>query len=195
VKLLFCLVLLAPICSTARADDDTETLYYLGAGVTEASVKHFVLNTTPGPQSAAGNVGPDISATSWKVLAGLRPLSWRWFGLEADYFGTAARTENPPLCNNCSRRSEASAIAGYLLVLLPAGQYVDVYLKVGPEAYSLKVVDVFGTNTDSGTRVGAGAGVQMHRGRLGLRLEYERLPAGLTNGMEFFSLAVTLSTR
>jgi hypothetical protein len=123
VKLLSCLVLLALISTTAQADDDTETLYYAGAGVTDASVKHFVLNTTPGAQNAAGRVGPDISATSWKVLAGLRPLSWRWFGLEADYFGTAARTENPPLCNNCSTRSEASAIAGYLLALLPAGRY------------------------------------------------------------------------
>jgi hypothetical protein len=80
------------------------------------------------------------------------------------------------------------------LQLLPAGQSVDVYLKIGPEAYRLEVVDAFGSNTDTGTRVAAGAGVQVHRGRAGLRLEYERLPAGLTNGMEFISLAVTLST-
>lgn len=194
MRLLFCFVLAVLRFCTARADD-TETLYYLGAGITDASVKHFVLNTTPGPQSAAGDVGPDISATTWKVLAGLRPLSWRWFGLEADYFGTAARTENPPLCTNCSRRSEASAIAGYLVALLPAGRYLEAYLKIGPAGYRLKVLSTFGSNTDSGTRVAAGAGVQVHRGRVGLRLEYERLPAGLTNGMEFFSLAVTLSTR
>lgn len=194
MRLLLCLVLVGLGSGTARADDDTATLYYFGAGITDASVKHFVLNTNPGAQSPAGNVGPDISATTWKVFAGLRPLSWRWFALEADYFGTAASTVNPPLCSNCSAKSEASAIAGYLVGLLPASRYVDLYLKVGPEAYRLEVVNVFGSNTDTGTRVAAGVGVQVHRGRIGARLEYERLPAGLTNGMEFVSLAVILST-
>ena len=192
MKFLLCLVLVGLRFATAQADDDSEARYYLGAGIADVSVKNFGLS--PGAQSPSGSGGPDISATSWKVLAGLQPISWRWFELEADYFGTASTTENPPLCSNCTRKSEASAVAGYLVGMLPMGRFADAFLKIGPEGYRLTVLSTYGTVTDRGTRVAAGAGVQVHRGRIGLRLEYERLPAGLTNGMEFISLAVTLST-
>jgi len=80
--------------------------------------------------------------------------------------------------------------------LLPAGRYLDFYLKVGGDYYKLTVAGNYYTNqSQNGFRWDAGAGVQARFGRVGVRLEYERLPAGMTNSLEYVSLAVILSTR
>lgn len=192
-----CLLLIALGFGTARADDTARSDYtetgYFGAGITNETVNQ---------------VEADIrGATTWKVLAGLRTS--KWLALEADYFGTATHSQLQTFCASvpaiCStERSSASALAGYLVGLLPARHDLDLYLKVGVDLYKVTNSTFGGTcgtapcptqsATDTGIRPCAGAGVQGHFGRVGVRFEYERLPAAHTNSMELFSLAVILST-
>ena len=177
-KLLLPLLLLAFGAGAARADD----LLYLGAGITRNSVKDIA-------QTAS-----DFNTTSWKVLAGFRPISW--FAAEADYIDLGSETTS---FTNANAHLQYKAFTGYAVGFVPLPvPFVDVFGKVGLARWSSSGSNValpgnFFSLSDSGTEFAWGIGAQAHMGSLGVRLEYESFSIPNTNGANVFSLDAMLS--
>jgi len=169
--------------ATARADSG---MIYLGAGVTRDKLSNFILSVNP--QNTRGY--PDISATSWNVFLGFRPISP--FALEVDYIGQVGTTAS--FGSNFNARSEAKAVASYAVGFLPLGLPVDLYAKAGVNSWKLNAAgNVAAGESETGTGFAWGLGAQAHFGRVGARIEYEQLNMGMTNGLQVLSLAVTLN--
>jgi hypothetical protein len=177
MRLLFCIAL--PVLGTRAALADSGTLY-VGAGVTHEHLNNYGAQFNP---ELPGNLA-DISATSWKALAGVRPL--HWFAVEADYFATAGSVGG---C--CGNRSEARALGAYA-VFLTGDERFQVFGKAGIEGYRLTARYGLGGGSDKATGAGAGlgAGFQWRFGRLGVRMEYEFLPGMGTSNGQVASLGV-----
>src|SRR5437588_12252293 len=89
------MAVLALGAGTAHADNG---FIYVGAGVS----KDKLSNIAP-----SGGLA-DIDKTSWKVLAGLRPVSG--FAVEADYLDLGSQT---CAIGGCTSHSDAEAFAAY----------------------------------------------------------------------------------
>lgn len=180
--------------AAARADD----LFYIGAGISSNKLSEI----TNGGISYAS-----IDRTSWKALAGLRPVSF--FAVEVDYtdLGSGSNTftiagiGTCPVGNpNCATRStatDAKAFAGYAVGFLPVPfPFLDLYAKAGLSRWKLNGDGSQGTRlfsfSDSGTEFAWGAGAQVHLGIIGARLEYENFNIPNTNGVQIVSLDVLL---
>ena len=176
MRRLLLVTVVALAASAAQADS---AFFYIGAGVSKAKLSNIA------PTGGFAN----IDNTSWKVLAGLRPI--KLFAVEADYLDLGSQTNTFVGAN-----SNAKAFAGYGVGFLPIPvPYLDVYGKAGLARWSLS-----GSNTGSlfsfsnhGTEFAWGAGVQAHVGNIGGRLEYERFSIPNTDGARVFSLAVILN--
>lgn len=156
---------------TARADPTT---FYFGAGITHVNVRNFGAEFNPELPSEFS----DVSGTSGKALAGLRPL--HWFAIEADITPTVT-----------TNGSEAQTFGGYGVFLMGTENF-DLFLKAGINAYTLTATGI-GVGPESGLAFGLGAGLQWRFGHVGLRFEYEALPSlGSTNGLQAASLEVML---
>ncbi len=177
MRFLLCLGLLVLGTGIARADPET---LYVGAGVSYDRYIDFGRQVNPDEPGAYS----DISAASWKALVGVRPL--QWFAVEAEYFATASATNS-----SAGTRSEARAIAAEG-VFLTGKENFDAFFKAGIGHCILSS----GTGGDlaSGACPVAGAGMQWHFGRVGVRLEYELLPStAVSNGLHAVSLGVLLN--
>jgi opacity protein-like surface antigen len=169
----------------ARAESG---MVYLGAGVTRDRLSNFILSVNP--ENTRGY--PDISATSWKAVVGLRPLDA--FAVEIDYFGQAGNTSYFGPQGVFTARPEAKAFAGYAVGFLPLGLPADLYAKVGLNSWKLTAAgNIAGGESDTGTGFAWGIGVQAHSGRVGARVEYEQLKMGMTNGLQVVSFVVTVN--
>jgi hypothetical protein len=178
-RLLLPVIALALGAGVARADD----LLYVGAGLTRNDVKDIA------------STASDFNTTSWKVLAGFRPISW--FAAEADYIDLGSETAG--FSNGASAHLEYKAFAGYAVGFVPLPvPYADVFGKVGLARWSSSGSNVslpgnFFSISDNGTEFAWGIGGQAHFGSLGVRLEYESFSIPNTNGANVFSLDVMLS--
>ncbi|HEV8018208.1 MAG TPA: outer membrane beta-barrel protein [Steroidobacteraceae bacterium] len=178
-KLLLTALVLAFGAGAARAD---EGLLYLGAGITRNSVKDIA------------STASDLNSTSWKVLAGFRPISW--FAVEADYIDLGSETTN---FTSATAHLQYKAFTGYAVGYVPLPvPFVDVFGKVGLARWSSSGSSVtlpsnFFSLSDNGTEFAWGIGAQAHMGNLGVRLEYESFNIPNTNGANVFSLDVMLS--
>jgi hypothetical protein len=155
---LSALLLAAAASPSARAADDG---FYVGAGVTQAKLRNI------------GHLsGVDLSNTSYKIIAGVRPIDL--FAVEANYVGlgsgrTAASNVVPAVAH-------ARAFAAYGVLLLPT-PFVDVYART--EAARWKItgqstpVGLFRLDAQS-TQFAYGAGGQLRFGPVGARVEPER---------------------
>jgi Outer membrane protein beta-barrel domain len=176
VLLLAALVLAAGV---AQADNG---LLYLGAGVVRDRVSDIAATNS------------DLNSTSWKVLAGFRPISM--FAVEADYIDLGSQTTN---FVNVSSHVEYKSFAGYAVGYAPIPvPFVDVFGKLGLARWSssggaLSPGSSFFSLSDNGTEFAWGAGAQLHAGNLGGRLEYESFHIRNTNGANVISLSVILS--
>jgi hypothetical protein len=88
--------------SAARADDG---LLYVGAGISKNKVQGI---------TNAGVPFADINKTSWKVLAGFRPI--KLFAVEVDYLDLGSQTNT--FITQASTHSDAKAYAGYAVGFL-----------------------------------------------------------------------------
>jgi len=178
-KLLLPVLVLALGAGAARADQE---LLYLGAGITRNSVKDIA------------STASDFNTTSWKLLAGFRPISM--FAVEADYIDLGSQTTS---FSNASAHLQYKAFTGYAVGFLPLPvPYVDVFAKIGLARWSSSGSNValpgnFFSLSDSGTEFAWGIGAQAHMGKLGVRLEYESFSLPNTNGANVFSLDAMLS--
>ncbi|GAC1453219.1 MAG: hypothetical protein PVS2B3_05070 [Steroidobacteraceae bacterium] len=172
--------------STGAAHADTG-FFYLGAGISKNKVSEI---------TNSGAAFGDLDQTSWKVLAGFRPI--RLVAVEADYLDLGSQTNN---FLGGSSHSDAKAFAGYAVGFLPIPvPFLDVYGKAGLARWKLDSTTSSGTPPGNlfgfsrqGTECAWGLGAQAHIGNIGGRLEYENFNIPNTNGAKVFSLAVILN--
>ncbi len=182
------MTVLALAAGAARADDSG--LLYVGAGVSKDKVAGITHTGVP---------LAEIYETSWKVLAGFRPI--KLFAVEADYLDLGNRTNT--FISGASTHSDAKAYAGYAVGFLPLPlPFVDVFGKAGVSRWKLNgsasgagtlPPSSFFAVSDQGTEFAWGAGAQAHIGNIGGRLEYERFRIPNTDDARVFSLSVILS--
>jgi outer membrane immunogenic protein len=174
-RMLLMIALLLGV-SSAYADDGS---FYLGGGISKDKLSDIV-NT--------GTNFADIDGTSWKVFAGFRPLSV--FAIEADYLDLGS--------SDSSTHTDAKAFAGYAVGFLPIPvPFLDVFgkaglsrVKINGSAASPLPAASFST---SGTEFAWGAGVGVHVGNFGARLEYERFNVPSASSANVTSLELYLN--
>jgi hypothetical protein len=177
------LLLMAALALGAGVAQADNGFFYLGAGISKNKVSDIT--------NAGGNFA-DIDNTSWKVLAGFRPISV--FAVEADYMDLGSQT-NTFLGGAGNSHSDAKAFAGYAVGFLPIPvPFLDVYGKAGVARWKLNgSAGNFFAFSNQGTEFAWGLGAQVHIGNIGGRLEYENFNIPNTNGAKVVSLAVILN--
>jgi hypothetical protein len=127
----------------------------------------------------------------WKGMVGVRMSSH--FAFEAGFtdFGELSAA---PVGTGGPSRVRARAFTAFAVGLMPAGP-VDVFAKAGPTR--LQSTGHFnGSYFDRQQRkISGGAGVQLNRRRLVLRLEYEKFGTGVLADLDMLSLGFRLSLR
>ena len=168
---------LAFIAGAAHADDGW---FYLGAGVSRDNIKDI---------SATAS---DLNATSWKVMAGFRPISI--VAVEADYLDLGSQSSSF-FGNDTHIKYHAVAAYGVGFVPLPL-PFLDVFAKLGAARWNSSGSSNSGTGfyslSDNGTQFAWGVGGQVHFGNIGARLEYENFNVRNTNGANVVSLEAVL---
>jgi OmpA family protein len=186
MRKLLLMAALALGTGVAQADNG---FFYLGAGISKNKVSD-ITNT--------GSSFGDLDNTSWKVLAGFRPISL--FAVEADYLDLGSHT-NTFLGGAGNSHSDAKAFAGYAVGFLPIPvPFLDVYGKAGVARWKLNGTSGsalppgnFFAFSNQGTEFAWGLGTQAHIGNIGGRLEYENFKIPNTSGAKVFSLAFILN--
>ena len=184
MRRLMLLTVLALGASAARADNG---FFYVGAGVVRNSLSDI---------TDLGGL-PDLSNTSWKAFAGVRPLDW--LAAELDYvdLGSGSSTTSSS-AGNVTAHADGKALAAYAVGSLPIPlPVVDVYGKAGLARWKLNG-DVNslvspGSLSTNGTEFAWGIGVQAHISMVGARLEYENFNIPNTSGAKITSLSVFLN--
>jgi Outer membrane protein beta-barrel domain len=184
-RFLLMLMMLGLGAGAARADDNG--LIYIGAGISRNKIDNITHTGTP---------VTDIDKTSWKVLAGVRPV--KVFAVEADYLDLGNRTST--FINGVGSRVDAKAFAGYAVGFLPLPvPFLDLFGKAGVARWKLNESSAgtlppssFFALSDKGTNFAWGAGAQARIGNIGGRLEYEHFNIPNTSGAKVFSLSVVL---
>jgi opacity protein-like surface antigen len=171
------MLLLALGASVAHADSG---LFYLGAGVLWDKL------------SDVAAVDSDINNASWKVLAGVRPISV--FAVEADYLDLGSKTINgADTSTELHYKSFGAYAVGFAPLPLP---FVDVFGKLGLTRWSSSGNSSAPGNlfslSDNGTEFAWGVGAQVHFGHIGGRLEYEAFHIPNTSGANVVSLSAVL---
>jgi opacity protein-like surface antigen len=195
------LLLLATIAMGAGAVRAGSGLVYVGAGVTSNNVD---VSSTSLP-GAGYNPFPDISGTSWQAFAGVRPISPIAFEVDYFEFGSATSTYDSPLscvgsgaCGSTAH-SNAKAVAADAVWFLPIPlPMLDIYAKAGLARFKLErsgsmqsgggianpgapITTTYYSFPDDSTVLAWGAGLQLHLGMIGGRLEYEGLGKASTS--------------
>ena len=172
-------IALALGASAAYADNGS---FYIGAAISKDKLSDI---------ANQGTNFADIDSTSWKLYAGLRPLSV--FALEADYLDLGSQTNT---FLTTTTHSNAKAFAAYGVGFLPIPlPFLDVFGKAGLARWKLDGSSPLpGVSfSTSGTEFAWGAGTQVHVGNFGARLEYERFNIPSTNGASVVSLGLYLN--
>jgi opacity protein-like surface antigen len=187
------LLALLSLSSNAAGAADLLGLY-AGAAVGEGDVNS---------QQTFNSVPLDFDAhhNAWKVMLGVRPISW--VGAEIEYvdFGQPHRDMEPGIT---SVKDKAAVLSGLFYVPLPV-PYFDVFGKVGlarlqndvtahfPYAcpVGLPNCGLFQLNRTD-TQLAYGGGAQIKVQSLSVRVEYQRIQASNGNP-EMFSLGLTWS--
>lgn len=195
------------LCGAALADDDlfgngNPLQFYLGAGIGAAGVHEGFLDTQVGNFLSFS----DRQRFGWKVLMGIRPVSWLGGELEYLDLGSAHLGSSDLVPGNSSdgeflgASTTARAGAGFAVGYLPLPvQWMDIFGKLGvarlqmPYSYALDLPTTCGASSSScaafeqvfvanhpvDTGVGYGAGAQVHISRFAVRAEYERINSGI----------------
>jgi len=173
-KLLFlCILLLA----AGAAEAEPGLGLYAGAGLTTGSVGNFV------------GSGLDISNTSYKLFAGVKPPGSP-VGLEAAYLDFGSQTNT---IAHASADAWAFDVVGHLPLPVPV---ISVYGKAGVNRWSISgnvVSPTFIGVDDTGVNFTWGVGALAHFGNLAARLEYEHFSVNNTDGANIVTIGVQVT--
>lgn len=136
--------------------------------------------------------------TGYKLIGGFRPLDR--FGLEINYvdFGSIVFDNRATVGDGVRTEYEAQAIDAFAMGYI-GGPFVEVFGKLGLVAWDADAVLQGGfpgvdlRDSDNGTDLVYGAGVQAQLGSWAARLEYEAFDVPDTDKLELWSLGVTLT--
>jgi opacity protein-like surface antigen len=163
----------------AQADDELLGLY-AGAGITRAKVEDVF------------HTDFNLSNTSWKIYAGLRPTGFP-FGVDVDYMdlGSAdSLTFQGPA--HADTKAFAAYAVGYLPIPVPD---IDVYGKAGLSRWSFNgnlPQRSLTSISENGTDFAWGVGGQVHfLGRFAARIEYEHFNIREADNVQLYSLGVS----
>jgi hypothetical protein len=177
MRKLLPLTVLALAATTAQAADNG---FYLGAGVSQAKIDDIF----------GSGSDLDIDNTSWKLIAGFRPIDL--FAVEANYMDLGSESRS---FGTASASADAKAFAAYAVGFLPLPlPLLDVYAKAGLARWDLEGHSssaALARFDDSGTEFAWGAGAQVSFGSLAARLEYENFDIKNTDGLDLYTLGVT----
>jgi hypothetical protein len=150
--------------------------FYLGAGITK----------TKFDSNDFGNVKLDDS--SYKVIAGIRPLDWIAF--EVNYVDLGSDSED--ISPGVTSKVDANALTGSVL-LLKEFQIIDLYARAGLAHWKVNgSATGLGSDSETGDEFTYGAGVGVHFGSIGVRAEYERFKIDdLDTNVNTYSLGFT----
>jgi hypothetical protein len=185
---------------------------YVGGSVGQSHVRSDqVLFYRPDGTPLTSPVSVARSATGWKLLVGLRPISW--VGAELAYvdFGNPTASQDPPpgfgLSYNARVRANAATAFGVLYAPIPIPRF-DMYAKAGLARLHTEVngdaafgcwppllcgVGLGAVHRDQNmARFAYGAGMQAKFSAIGIRLEYERIGAS-EGDPDLLSVGVTWS--
>lgn len=175
-------LLLASTLALAAGAAHAEDLLglYAGAGITRAKM-HDIFHTDF-----------NLSNTSWKVYAGLRPVGFP-LGIDVDYIdlGSADAGTFRGEAHANSKAFAAYAV-GYLPIPVPN---IDVYGKGGLARWQFDghytSPSLFSVS-ENGTDFAWGVGGQVHfLGRFAARVEYEHFNVHQANDVQIYSLGVS----
>jgi hypothetical protein len=153
--------------------------FYLGAAVTDSKIDGIA-------------DGVDLDDTSFKIIAGLRPLDW--LGFEANYVDLGSEDFAAGTLASASVDAKAySAFAVGFLQLDPAP--IDLYAKVGLARWELdgSVSSALGRfdASDDGTEFAYGGGIQARLGSFAVRAEYETFELDDSAELDLISVGFT----
>ena len=174
-------LILALSGTAAQAADNG---FYLGAGVTQVKLDNVGVDFNTGSLDDF-----DVDDTSWKLIAGFRPIDH--FAVELDYMDLGDENTSS---GGATFSAKGKAYGAYAIGFLPVGP-IDLYAKGGlvrwesDARFSGGPLD-FRFDED-GTEFGYGVGVQARLGSLGARLEYEQFDVDHSDGVELLTLGVT----
>ena len=168
MRRLLLVIMFALGANAAHADGTA----YAGGGISKSKISDI---------ASQGTNFADIDTTSWKVFAGVRPISP--FAIEADYLdlGSDAGTH-------------AKAFAAYRVGFLPIPvPFLDLYGKAGLSRVKINGSSPVTSFSTSGTDFAWGGGAGVHVGNFGARLEYERFIVPSASPANVVSLDVYLN--
>lgn len=168
------------LCVAAPQAQAADNGFYLGAGVTRTDFKISV-------DGVSGSETLDDS--SFKVIAGFRPLDWLAF--EANYMDLGEASFD----DGSNVDIDTTALTASALVLAEIG-IVDLYARAGVVKWDSDYSIPGGSVSDDGWEPTYGVGVGVHFGSVGARLEYEMfetegLDDFVNNDVKTLSLSVT----
>jgi OOP family OmpA-OmpF porin len=172
------IALLTTVRPVAAADNGL----YLGAAFTNSQVDSVV----------EGFEDFEFDDTSFKLIAGLRPLDW--LGFEANYvdLGSEQIADLSGIGIDLDAKAYSVFAVGYLQ-LDPAP--LDLYAKVGLARWEVdgSVSSILGnfSASDDGTEFAYGVGVQARFGSLAVRAEYETFEIESEDKFELLSVGLT----
>jgi len=150
---------------------------YFGASLGQANVE--VENITVG--STIGDFKGDD--TSWKLIAGIRPLDW--FGVEASYVNFG---EPEDRIGGQKVKADGDGISAFAVGFLAVGP-IDLFAKGGLISWDSKLARS-GFDED-GTDFAYGVGAQFRLLGLSVRAEYEIFDAEDVEDLNMLSIGVT----
>ena len=132
--------------------------FYLGAGITKTEFDPDDIDAVK------------LDDSSFKVIAGIRPLDWIAF--EVNYVDLGSDSEE--IAPGVTSKIDADAVTGSVL-LLKEFQIVDLYARAGLAHWKVDgSISGQGSDTDTGDEFTYGVGVGVHFGSIGVRAEYEK---------------------
>jgi hypothetical protein len=179
--LIACAVIVSSSGTAVAADNG----FYLGGGLTQASLD----TSSDFVQDAPDDFSIDDDDNGFKVIAGIRPLDW--LAIEANYvdFGSVSAGDD-----TLGGEFELSGVDAFAVGFIPI-PFIDIFGKVGVMRWDADARVTLGGQTfsdsESGTDIAYGAGIQARLGSLAGRLEYERFEVDDTEEVAMITLGVT----
>ena len=170
----------ALVLAAGAAHADDLLGLYAGAGITRAKMEDIF------------HTNFNLSNTSWKIYAGLRPVGFP-VGIDVDYMdlGSSAAGTFKGIAHADAKAFAAYAV-GYAPIPVPN---IDLYAKGGLARWQFKgsytQPSLFSVS-DNGTNFAWGLGGQVHfLGRLAVRFEYEHFNVHDADDVQLYSLGVS----